>query len=81
MPTIKMEKALERELHDLCQPLTTLQCRLEYGLMLDDEVSLRAAVEGGLQECARLFESIAAMREHLTERRRARGSEPQRMAQ
>jgi hypothetical protein len=62
-----MESAFEKDLHDLCQPLTTLQCRLEYAQMLDDEVSLREAVEGGLMECQRMMASIEVMRSRLIE--------------
>ncbi len=56
---------LESKLHDLCQPLTTLQCRLELGQMYGDEVSLMEAIEGGLMETARLFDGIGKLRERL----------------
>ena len=56
---------LEKELHDLCQPLTALQCRLELGLMCGDETSLMEAVEGGLVEMERLFQGIETMRARL----------------
>ena len=35
------------ELHDLCQPLTALQCRLEMGSMLGHPEDLEEAVKGG----------------------------------
>ena len=60
-----MLREIERELHDLCQPLTTLQCRLELGQMCGDEASLMEAVEGGLQEITKLFRGIGRMRERL----------------
>ena len=50
-------------LHDLCQPLTTLQCRLEMAGMIGTTEAYREAVEVGLTECARLAELVAAMRE------------------
>jgi len=50
-------------LHDLCQPLTTLQCRLEMAGMIGTPEAYRDAVEAGLTECARLTELVAAMRE------------------
>lgn len=50
-------------LHDLCQPLTTLQCRLEMAGMIGTVEAYREAVEVGLTECARLAELVAAMRE------------------
>ena len=56
---------LEKELHDLCQPLTALQCRLELGQMCADEQSLMEAVEGALVETERLFQSVEAMRSRL----------------
>jgi hypothetical protein len=58
-------KELERELHDLCQPLTTLQCRLELAEMCGDESSLRGAIQGSLGETARLFSGIQLIRERL----------------
>jgi hypothetical protein len=64
-----MLRQMESGLHDLCQPLTTLQCRLELGLMCGDDVSLREAVEGALVETARLFQGIEAIRERLLRER------------
>lgn len=58
-------REMESELHDLCQPLTTLQCRLELGQMCGDEVSLMEAIEGGLMETARVFQGIEKMRGQL----------------
>jgi signal transduction histidine kinase len=49
-------------LHDLCQPLTALQCSLDLGQMQDDTQSMRASMEGALQECARLRVAVARMR-------------------
>ncbi len=61
----EMLKRIEKQLHDLCQPLTTLQCRLELGAMCADGASLLEAVQGGLQETEKLFAGIGAMRESL----------------
>jgi len=58
-------REMERELHDLCQPLTKLQCGLELGQMCGDESSLMEAVEGALVETAKLFQGIGVMRERL----------------
>ena len=58
-------REMERELHDLCQPLTKLQCGLELGQMCGDESSLMEAVEGALVETATLFQGIGVMRERL----------------
>ena len=58
-------REMERELHDLCQPLTKLQCGLELGQMCGDEASLMEALEGALVETATLFQGIGVMRERL----------------
>jgi signal transduction histidine kinase len=52
-----------RALHDLCQPLTTLQCRLELATLTGTEQGYREAVDLGLAECARLAEAVGSMRE------------------
>lgn len=52
-------------LHDLCQPLTTLQCRLELAELVDTEAGYREAVTLGLAECARLTDCVTQMRELL----------------
>lgn len=53
------------ELHELCQPLTALQCRLELGRMLGNESALHDAVEGALEETSRMFEIVEKMRQGL----------------
>jgi len=55
-------RLLSKALHDLCQPLTTLQCRLEMAGMLDTEAAYREAVEHALGECCRLTAAIDSMR-------------------
>jgi hypothetical protein len=69
MQTQKVEAessaAMERALHDLCQPLTTLQCRLELAQMCVDASSLHEAVTGALEDTERLFAGITVMRERL----------------
>jgi hypothetical protein len=61
---------LEFELHQLCQPLTTLRCRLELAMMSrEDEPggyeAMVEAVEGGLQDVRRIFACVDRMRERL----------------
>ena len=58
-------KRLHADLHDLCQPLTALQCRLELGKMLGQETAMREAVDGALEETQRMFAAITQMRESL----------------
>jgi hypothetical protein len=54
---------ISHALHDLCQPLTTLQCRLEIAQMTGTPEDYRDAVVLGLAECDRLIEGVGAMRE------------------
>jgi hypothetical protein len=55
-------KQIGKVLHDLCQPLTTLQCRLEMATLVGTAEAYREAAELGLAECMRLSEAVAAMR-------------------
>lgn len=60
-----VEEMRER-LHELCQPLTALQCRLEMGRMQGDTPELLLeTIQHGLIETQRMFAAIAAMRERL----------------
>lgn len=52
-----------RALHELCQPLTTLQCGLELAGLTNTPEGYRAAVGLGLNECERLSEKVRQMRE------------------
>jgi hypothetical protein len=54
---------MSRALHDLCQPLTTLQCRLEIAQLSGSPDDYRDAVRLGLVECDRLIEGVGLMRE------------------
>ena len=68
MTTSRSEIDLEQshaELHDLCQPLTALQCRLEIGRMLGHAGTLEESIDGALEETRRMFEVIANMRQRL----------------
>lgn len=60
---------LEDELHDLCQPLTALQFRLELGKFLGDPEALRVAVDGALEETDRMIDAVKRMRERLTSKK------------
>ncbi|HEY5057202.1 MAG TPA: hypothetical protein VII58_13640 [Acidobacteriaceae bacterium] len=53
---------LSKALHDLCQPLTTLQCRLEMAGVIGTATAYREAVEHGLDECGRLIDAVDSMR-------------------
>jgi hypothetical protein len=56
-------KQMSKALHDLCQPLTVLQCRLEIGGLTGTSESYREAVSLGLVECARLMKAVESMRD------------------
>ena len=58
-------------LHDLCQPLTTLQCRLELAGLVGTMEAYREAAAAGLEECSRLVETVGSMRETLRAARMA----------
>ena len=52
-------------LHGLCQPLTVLQCRLAMGDLLGEPDAMREAIREGLQECARMNQTVGTMRAML----------------
>ena len=56
---------MDRELHDLCQPLTTLQGRLELAQLLGDPAALKEAVDSSLVEAQRIAAAVERMREML----------------
>jgi uncharacterized protein YukJ len=58
---------LDKELHDFCQPLTTVCGYLELGQMMGDPASMKDAVDHALLDCRRMFESVAQMRRRLLE--------------
>lgn len=67
--TLRIDKdvlsQMHADLHDLCQPLTALQCRLEIGRMIGDESDLIGTIDGGLEETKRMFEVINRIRKRL----------------
>jgi hypothetical protein len=52
-------------LHGLCQPLTVLQCRLAMGELIGEPDAMRDAIREGLQECARMNQTVGTMRAML----------------
>jgi signal transduction histidine kinase len=61
------KRRLGDALHDLCQPVTTLQCGLEMAEIAGTPEAYREAVRQGLVDCARLFTLVGEMR-HLLRR-------------
>ena len=68
-------KQIAAALHELCQPLTTLQCSLEMAALTGTLEAYREAMETGLAECRRLVASVESMREILQEAKQENGSE------
>ncbi|HEV2645250.1 MAG TPA: hypothetical protein VGU46_02680 [Acidobacteriaceae bacterium] len=60
---------ISRALHDLCQPLTTLQCRLEIAQLGGTDQDFRDAVELGLVECDRMIAGVGLIRQIVRETR------------
>jgi signal transduction histidine kinase len=56
---------MAEELHDLCQPLTALQCILEVAGLTGGENSLLESLEDSLTETRRIFIAVARMRERI----------------
>ena len=54
---------IEVALHQLCQPLTVLRCKLELGMLNGGQDAMRDAMVGGVQECLRLNSAVDTMRE------------------
>ena len=57
---------LNKELHDMAQPLASLQCRLELGQILADAASLAEAVNGALLDLERVNNSFSRLRAVLS---------------
>jgi hypothetical protein len=52
-------------LHDMCQPLTALQCRLQMAELMNTCEDYREAVGHGIAECARMAGHVHTLRELL----------------
>jgi hypothetical protein len=66
----EFHEEMRSALHDLCQPLTTLRCRLELAMTQVDPAeaepeSLREAVQGGLDDIRLIFECVESLRQSL----------------
>ena len=63
-------------LHDLCQPLTTMQCRLEMAEMIGTDADYREAVSLSITECGRMSQAVFHMREIIRNLMPIRSPEP-----
>lgn len=68
---MRLREEVELELHALCQPLTTLRCRLDLAMMLsgtdarEERQALREAVMECLDDMKRVFASVERLRARL----------------
>ena len=62
---LELIERIDVALHGLCQPLTMLQCRLAMGELPGEPDAMREAIRDGLQECARMNETVGTMRAML----------------
>jgi hypothetical protein len=65
VPVAEMVGEIDRELHDLCQPLMRLSCHLELGQLVGDAGALRESVDKAMGECEKVCASVARMRQCL----------------
>jgi hypothetical protein len=72
---IRMDDAL----HELCQPLTVLQCRLAMGELIGDQDAMRSAIAEALVECTRINLAVGLMREMLQHELQIDRNEQERM--
>ena len=64
--------SLDQELHELAQPISALQCRLEIGKIVGTEHALREAVDGGLDDLFRLTRIFTRIRSLIAEASKGR---------
>jgi hypothetical protein len=76
-PRLAMQ--MDDALHDLCQPLTVLQCRLAIGELIGGPDAMREAITEALVECARVNLGIGLMREMLQHSLQTDAEEQERM--
>ena len=62
---LELIERIDVALHGLCQPLTVLQCRLAMGELLGEPDAMREAIRDGLQDCARMNQTVGMMRAML----------------
>jgi hypothetical protein len=58
-------REIDMELHNLCQPLTALQCRMELARQRGSQEAFRGALDDSLEETGKIFAAVARMRERL----------------
>lgn len=61
-PAMNSGATLRQQLHDICQPLTRLQWRLELGRHASDPSELRETIDGAIAESLELMEWVRRIR-------------------
>lgn len=67
-----MKDALQDYLHDLCQPLTALQCRLYLSTVHvpdseQERTEMRRVIQDGLRLCEQMMLTVRSMQLHVDE--------------
>lgn len=70
---------MDDALHELCQPLTVLQCRLAMGELIGSPDAMRTAIAESLVQCARVNLAVELMRGMLQHALQADRDEQERM--
>jgi len=65
----KQIETIAAALHDMCQPLTALQCRLELGGIRSSAHAMREDIDGAMKDCARMIAAVSRMRAVVAEAR------------
>ena len=63
----RLTEEVRKALHDLCQPLTALQCRLYLGTLEHQPDTLKQTVKESLVECERMMLRVRQLQEKLEE--------------
>jgi signal transduction histidine kinase len=71
---------LGQDLHDLSQPLTRLQWRLELAKLTEDDAELRDTLTAALEDVGELIERVRQVRTRADERQRAKTDKQQEFA-
>jgi phosphoglycerate-specific signal transduction histidine kinase len=62
-------QTLDKALHDLAQPLTTLQCRLYLGSTAEEPTEMVEALRESLVECERVMDRMRQLQDAVEELR------------
>lgn len=63
----RLQTDFQRGLHDLCQPLTALQCRLYLGTSEEATDALQQTIRDSLVECERVMLQVRQLQDCMQE--------------